>query len=88
MIKDISRGSRPCCRHHPQFLEDCSAAICPFSNSATGIPRSASVSAAHTPMMPPPIMMTSVSCGTSLSVGTWSGIGGMRCGSGNRHISF
>jgi hypothetical protein len=35
-------------------------------------------------MIPPPIMMTSVSCGSSLSVGTGSGIGGIEREQGDR----
>ena len=76
MINGSSRGSRPCWRHQPQFRDDCSPAICPFSNKATGIPRSASVRAAETPIIPPPMIATSVSLGSCWSEGTGSTRGG------------
>ena len=49
----------------------------PFSNKATGIPRSASVRAAETPIMPPPMIATSVELGSFWSDGTGSTKGGI-----------
>src|SRR5258708_4517144 len=66
-IRGISRASRPAWRHHPQFRLDCSQAIYPFSQSTTGIPRLASVSAAKVPIMPPPMTTTLVAAGITSS---------------------
>ena len=49
----------------------------PFSNKATGNPRSASVRAAETPIMPPPMIATSVELGSFWSDGTGSTSGGI-----------
>ena len=65
-----SRRSRPMVRHQPQLRLDCSPPIAPFSLSATEMPRRARNSAAHTPMMPPPIMTTSTRCGSRESNST------------------
>jgi hypothetical protein len=76
-MSGISRGSRPICRHQPQFRPDCSQAISPFSNSVTSMPRSASSKAVETPTMPPPITATAVRRGRVVSLTMGSTIGAM-----------
>src|SRR5262249_19110276 len=68
-IRRSSRGSRPILRTQPQLRLDCSAARAPFSQSTTGMLRSARNIAVLTPMMPPPITTTSVARGGFASVG-------------------
>ena len=62
-MSGISRRLRRSFRIQPQFRDDCSPPILPFSQSTTGVPRSASQRAALTPTMPPPITTTSVRTG-------------------------
>lgn len=50
-------------RTQPRLRDDCSAAIRPFSRTTTEILRSARVSAAVRPMIPPPIMTTEAAGG-------------------------
>src|SRR5262245_46155653 len=71
----ISRGSRPCVRHQPQFRLDCSAPMSPFSQSTTSIPLSASASAVLAPMIPPPITTAAARPGGRRSLSTESGRG-------------
>ena len=66
-ISGISRTSRAWMRIQPQFREDCSPAIRPFSQSTTGTPHSASMSAAVTPTTPPPMTTTSAASGSGRS---------------------
>lgn len=64
-------------RTQPRLRDDCSAAIRPFSRTTTEILRSARVSAAVRPMIPPPIMTTEAAGGNTVDVVTGAIVGAM-----------
>ena len=62
-----SAGSRPCWRIQPQLRLDCSPPTRPFSHSVTCTPALARKYAVEIPTTPPPMMSTSVACGSALA---------------------